>query len=118
MTKIDTSAYYIQIFEGRFYNEQEKKNPMILMFHNDGYFRNTSVLYPKANDIPKNSINYGGKFKITDNLIELEKFYPSRGGRTNYYLRKVRSGKIEGDKIIFDDGFSLLSIYEKRYELK
>ena len=91
---------------------------MVLMFHNDGYFKNTSLLYPKSNDISKNSINYGGKFEITDNLIELEKFYPSRGGRTNYYLRKIRHGKIEGDRIIFDDGFSLLSIYERRYELK
>ncbi|MFV0531378.1 MAG: hypothetical protein ACK5MD_08055 [Flavobacteriales bacterium] len=119
LIKIDTSAYYVQIFEGRYYNEQEKKNPMILIFHNDGYFKNTSVLYhSEFNKRPKNSIYYGGKFKLTDNLIELEKFYPSRGGSTNYYSRNIRRGKIEDDRIIFDDGFSLLTIYEKKYVLK
>lgn len=26
LRKIDTTAYYIQVFEGRYYNEDEKKN--------------------------------------------------------------------------------------------
>ena len=119
LIKIDTSAYYVEIFEGRYYNKQEKKNPRVLIFHKDGYFKSTSVLYhSEHNKRPKNSIYYGGKFKLTDNQIELETFYPSRGGQTNYFLRNIRRGKIEGDRIIFDDDFSLLTIYEKSYEFK
>ena len=119
LTKIDTSAYYVQIFEGRYYNEDERKNPSILIFHNDGFFKQTSALYHLKFDYRnKNSVYYGGKYRITENLIELEKFYPSQGGKTNYYSRKIRKGNIIGNRIIFDDGFSLLSIYEKRYELK
>jgi len=119
LTKIDTSAYYVQVFEGRYYNEHEIENPMVFIFHNDGYFKYTSVLkYLSSLDIPKNSINYGGKFKLTDSIIELEKFYPSRGGGTNYYSRKIRTGRIEGNRIVFDDGFSLFSVYEKRNKLK
>lgn len=119
LAKIDTSAYYVQVFEGRYYNEDEKKNPSILIFHNDGFFKQTSALYHLNYDYRnKNSVYYGGKYRITENLIELEKFYPSQGGKTNYYSRNIRKGNIVGDRIIFDDGFSLLSIYEKKYELK
>ena len=119
LTKIDTSAYYVQVFEGRYYNEDEKKNPMVMIFHSDGYFKQTSILYNSIlNDRNKNSVYYGGKYRITENLIELEKFYPSQGGKTNYYSRNIEKGKIVGDKIIFDDGFSSLSIYKKKTEMK
>lgn len=119
LTKIDTSAYYVQIFEGRYYNEDEKKNPSIFIFHSDGFFKRTSALNNLKFDYRnKNSIFYGGKYKITENLIELEEFHPSQGEKTNYYSRNIRKGNIVGDRIIFDDGFSLLSIYEKKYELK
>lgn len=117
LTKIDTTAFYVQMFEGRHYNEDERKNPSILIFHNDGFFNKTSALYYlKFNNRTKNSINYGGKYRIKEKLIELEEFYPSRGGKTNYYSRNIRKGEIVGNQIVFDDG--VLIIYEKKYELK
>lgn len=120
LIKIDTSASYVQIFEGRYYNEDEKKNPTTLIFHNDGFFKQIygASYFLKSSYRNKNSIYYGGKYRITDNLIELEKFYPSQGGKTNYYSRKIRKGELVGDRIIFDDGFSLLSIYEKKSQQK
>ncbi|MES2430962.1 MAG: hypothetical protein V4556_08495 [Bacteroidota bacterium] len=118
LIKIDTAAYYVQVFEGRYYNDDEKKNPRILIFHNDGFFKETSTLYylefPFRN---KNYVYYGGKYKITENRIELEQFFPSRGGNTDYYLRNLTKGNIDGDKIIFNNGPSLLIIYKKRYTL-
>lgn len=33
------SAYYVQVFEGRYYNEEEKKNPRIIIFHNDVFLK-------------------------------------------------------------------------------
>ena len=123
LTKIDTSAFYVQVFEDRFYNIDEKMNPMVLIFHKDGYFKRTLILSdPKFTDLDisqitdrnKNSVHYGGKYRITENLIELEIFYPSQGGKTSYYSRNIIKGNIVGDRIIFDEGSTLLSIYEKR----
>ena len=118
LTKIDTSAYYVQIFEGRYYNEDEKKRPSILIFHNDGFFKRSTVSsYLKSDSRNKNSVYYGGKYRITKNGIEFEEFYPSQGGRTNYYSRNIRKATIDGDRIIFEGKFSLFSIYKKKYEL-
>ena len=127
LTKIDTSAYYVQVFEGRYYNIDEKMNPIVLIFHNDGYFKRTIILSDskftdldnsQINERNKNSVHYGGKYRITGNLIELEVFYPSQGGKTNYYSRNIIKGNIVGDRIIFDEGANLLSIYEKKNEMK
>ena len=109
-TKIDTSAHYIQIFEGREYNESQKKHPATLIFHDDGSFQEF-IIEPYV--VNKDSIYYGGKYQITGDLIELEQFYPSRGGETNYYSRHIRQGQLVNDQIIFDDGFTLLTIFEK-----
>ena len=38
LIKIDASAYYVQIFEGRPYHNQDKKNPKVLFFQNHGYY--------------------------------------------------------------------------------
>lgn len=117
--KIDTTAYYIQVFEGRYYNETEKQNPKILIFHNDGFFKDGILSSFEKNDIhrTKNSIYYGGKYRIKENIVELEKFLPSTGGRTNYYVRNVSKGKIEGNKIIFDDKNSSFTVFVKRQKL-
>lgn len=32
----------------------------------------------------------------------MESFYPSTGGKTNYYVRKIIYGKIINDTIIFE----------------
>ncbi|WP_281631718.1 hypothetical protein [Flavobacterium luteolum] len=118
LKKIDTSAYYVQIFEGRYYNNGEKENPQILKFHNDGFFKKFMLIGIDKNvHRNKNSIYYGGKYKIKENIIQLEQFYPSTGGATNYYIRNVRKGKIDGNKIIFNSKNSLLTIFEKKQSL-
>ncbi|MDR6488861.1 hypothetical protein J2799_003396 [Chryseobacterium vietnamense] len=111
---IDTTAYYFQVFEGRFYNEDEMKNPKIMIFHNDGYFRETSRLsFEKFDEHRgKNSVYYGGKYKIKDNEIFIEEFRPASPGRTKWYIRRIIKGKIENNKIIFNEG--LVSVFEKR----
>lgn len=114
--KIDTTAYYVQIFEGRYYNENEIKNPRIIIFHNDGFFKNESLLYfgKHTKNRDKSSAYYGGKYKINGNLIQLEQFgkYP---GYKKWY-RRISEGKMEGDKIIFKDKNSV-TVFEKRKEL-
>ncbi|WP_033962357.1 hypothetical protein [Psychroserpens jangbogonensis] len=118
LIKIDTAAYYVQIFEGRYYNNDEKNNPQIWIFHSDGYFKKTySQYYLKYDSNNKNSTRYGGKYRIIESVIELEQFFPITGAKTNYYTRNITKGKIDGDKIIFDDGNSLITILEKKYKL-
>ena len=121
LTKIDTSAYYVQIFEGRFYNDSEKQNPSVIIFHNDGYFKSTSVKYYLKLSLAKrtkNSIYYGGKYQIENNIIELERFLPSKGGKTKYYSRNISKGNIDRNKIIFDDGQFPIIVYERKYKLE
>jgi hypothetical protein len=118
--KIDTSVYYVQIFEGRYYNEDEMNNPMVLKFHNDGYFKHSSVkYYNRFSYRTKNTIWYGGKYWIYENKIELESFAPSKGGKTKVYGKLFETGRFENDKIIFDDknNKTLISVYKKNKNL-
>ncbi|WP_238707484.1 hypothetical protein [Chryseobacterium viscerum] len=114
LKKIDTKAYYIQVFEGRYYNEEEMKNPRIIIFHNDGFFKNESLMYFGKLDEhrEKNSVYYGGKYKIKNNEIFIEEFLPASQGRTKWYTKRITKGKIENNKIIFNEG--LVSVFEKR----
>jgi len=114
LNKIDTSAYYIQIFEYGYYNENEKRNPKLIIFHNDGFFKDESLLYFGKFDEHrnKNSIYYGGKYQIVDNTILMERFLFASVAIKNY-IRVITPGKIEGNKIIFKDKNSV-TIFEKR----
>ncbi|ODS89091.1 MAG: hypothetical protein ABS44_05730 [Chryseobacterium sp. SCN 40-13] len=116
LKKIDTTAYYIQVFPDNLDREEIKKNPRIIIFHNDGFFKNESLLYFGKFDQHrgKNSVYYGGKYRINGNIIQLEQFgkYP---GYKKWY-RRISEGKMEGDKIIFKDKNSV-TVFEKRKEL-
>ncbi|WP_181416092.1 hypothetical protein [Chryseobacterium sp. CBTAP 102] len=116
LKKIDTTAYYVQIFEDQYHNENEVKNPTIIIFHDDGYFRETSLLaFGKFDEHRgKNSVYYGGKYKIKNNNIQLEQFGNSPDSK-NWYTRYITKGKIENNKIIFNEG--LVSVFEKRKNL-
>lgn len=117
LKRIDTTAYYVQVFEGRYYNEEEMKNPRIIIFHNDGFFKNESLMYfGKFNEHRgKNSVYYGGKYRIKNNEIFIEEFLPASQGKTQWYTRRITNGKIDGNKIIFNEG--LVSVFEKRKNL-
>lgn len=117
LRKIDTTAYYVQVFEGRYYNENEKKNPRIIIFHNDGFFKSESLLYFGKFDEyrGKNSIAYGGKYKINGSEILTERFLFA-SAIAKKYIRVITKGKIEGDRIIFTNK-NLITIFEKRISL-
>jgi hypothetical protein len=118
LQKVGIEAYYVQVFEGRYYNDDEKKNPGILIFHNDGFFKIESLLYFGNFDDhrSKNSIYYGGKWRIIGNTIELEEFYPT-APTGNWYTRKIVIGSIIGDKIVFKNRMYRNNVYEKRTTL-
>ena len=118
LQKIDTASYYIQNFPIGFDREDLVKNPRIIIFHNDGFFKRESLLYYGYHDKnrDKNSVYYGGKYKILDDEIYLEEFYPLRGDYTKYYTREISKGKIEGDKIVFKDKNDV-TIFEKKNSL-
>ena len=111
--KIDTTAYYIQQFPVDFDREDLVKNPRLIIFHNDGFFKNESLLYFGKFDEHrgKNSVYYGGKYRINGNIIQMEQFgqYP---GYKKFY-KWISEGKIEGDKIIFREN-NYTTIFEKR----
>ena len=53
----------------------------------------------------ENSVYYGGKFLIEKEYIKMESFYPSREGKTNWYIKEISTGIIQNDTIritIFD----------------
>ena len=117
---IDTTSFYVQIFEGRYYNDEEKANPFFYKFHSDGYFKQSSIKYDdNFRYRTKNSLYYGGKYRIIGNTIELEYFVPSRGSRTNIFGRAIEKGRLENGKIYFDnkENNSLFSVYEKKSSL-
>ncbi len=114
LKKIDTTSFYVQIFEGRYYNEEEKANPRALKFHNDGYFRTWSVKYPNVGKFtPRNSPYYGGKYRVIENTIYMEKFLPSVGGETSIFIRDIKKGRIVDDKIYIGG-----DAYQKKDSLK
>ena len=121
LKKIDTAAYYVQIFEGRYYNEGEISNPIALKFHNDGYFKRSSVKnYNRFSYRTKEMIWYGGKYKIYGDNIELEEFAPSTGSKTKIFTRLIKKGRIDGDKVIFEDknNNTLVSVYQKKQKIE
>ena len=84
---IDTTSLYVQIFDVLDSNEQDRTNPMILQFHNDGYFKEDSYLYYGNFNYKRNkkSAAYGGKYYLSKNSIFVESFYPTSGSKTKYY---------------------------------
>lgn len=114
-SKIDTAALYMQVFEGRYYNDTEKQNPEIIIFYSDGFFEQTLPrLYDKNKEPDRRSL-YGGRYKVNGNVLQTESFTPSRGGNTKYWNRFFQKAKIEGDRIIFaETNHSSLSVYKKQ----
>jgi len=98
---IDTSKFYIQVFDINASNETERNNPKILKFHANGYFKCDSKLFYGKFDAQRhiNSSYYGGKFYIEKSKLYLEQFYPSQGGETNYYVKEISNGIIKNDTI-------------------
>lgn len=103
LKRIDTTSLYVQISD----NDIELKNPRIIIFHNDGYFKKSSLNYFEKFDEHRNkkSVYYGGKYKINNDEILIENFIPSSpiGKR---YLKKIIPGRISEDynEITFDFG--------------
>ncbi|MGV1011812.1 MAG: hypothetical protein ACOYBS_05130 [Flavobacterium sp.] len=115
---IDTTSLYIQIFEFKNSNETERNNPKILKFHSDGYFKTDSKLFYGKFDTQrhKNSSYYGGKFYIDESKLYLEQFYPSRGDKTNNYVKEISNGNIKNDTITLIMFGNNEKYVKKRYE--
>ena len=84
------------------------KNPRIIIFHKNGFFKNESLMYFGKFEI------HVGKYRIKNNNIQLEQFGNSPDSK-NWYTRYITKGKIENNKIIFNEG--LVSVFEKRKNL-
>ena len=114
---IDTTAFYVQVFEGRYYNDSEMKYKQVFKFHKNGQFYWTII--NSKNEIPKTfskkSINYGGRYRMNGNNIELERFLPNSGGATNYFIRQIQKARIENGKLIDHNG--LITVCEKKNTL-
>ena len=115
---IDTSKFYVQIFDINSSNETERENPNIIKFHSDGYFKLESKLFfGKYDRIRfKNSVGYGGKFYLEKDKIYLEKFYPSKGGKTQYFVKLISDCLIKGDTL-FVDNKEKKEVYVKRNKI-
>lgn len=98
-SKIDTLGVY-RTFEKYSYDWSAKE--IFLEFKNNGYFIQYSNLSKHIKDsMSKKHVYRGGKYFINDDTILLEEFLPSEGGKTNYYIRQIKKGKIIGETIIF-----------------
>ena len=99
--KIDTTILYVQIFDSES-NDEERANPRLMKFHNDGYFQSRSRrTIGKDLDIyrTKKSQHYGGKYYLDKDAIFIEAFYPTTGGKSSNYTREISKGRIYGDTI-------------------
>lgn len=99
--KIDTTALYVRL------DVIHSDNPEILIFHNDGFYESQRKKFFRKfeKNRKKNSVYYGGKFLIEKEYIKMESFYPSREGKTNWYIKEISTGIIQNDTIritIFD----------------
>lgn len=106
---IDTTSIYLEIVSD--VESQEKKdNPEIILFHNDGFYERKSkkYFYESFSNRKKESVYYGGKFILDHNNLKLEKFYPSSGGKTNYYVKEVSEGSVRNDSVF-------LTIFRAKY---
>jgi hypothetical protein len=115
---LDTVAYYVQVFEGRYYNETEREVTIVLQFHSDGFYTSglASTIKTRAPHHPRNAIGYGGRYQIAGTEITLERFLPLKGGETNFFTRDYSKGTIKGNRLIFDAATMPL-VLEKRYQL-
>ena len=100
---IDTNSYYIETFQGLDSNEGKRSNPMIFRFHSDGYFKKDSYLHFGKFDKERNkkSAYYGGKYRLEDNIIFMESFYPT-SAKSNRFVKVISKGIIKNDTIIID----------------
>ena len=115
LLKIDTTAYYIEVSK---YNNHVE-NPLILNFHNDGYFKRNSLKYYGNFDKKrhKNSVHYGGKYKIINSEIFFESFLPA-SSLNKRYIKKIVKGKLEENgKILLIDYGDYIKCFEKIYKL-
>jgi hypothetical protein len=101
---IDTTSYYIETFQGLDSNDGQRANPRIYKFLKDGYYKEDSYLYFRKFDKERNkkSVYYGGKYKLDNNIIFMESFYPISGGKTNRYSKIISKGIIKNDTIYID----------------
>lgn len=119
LKRLDTKAYYVQTFLGRCHNRDEMKVRAVMQFDKDGYFKKRYLHDFKfsPNKINKNDIDYGGKYKINDNNLLFEEFYPTSGGKTDYFKRVIQKGKLINDFMIIGDNQYTKVIYKKMYQL-
>lgn len=96
---IDTTSYYLELVDALYSKDD---NPSILIFHNDGTFEIKSKKYFNnfKKKRTKQSVFYGGRFVLHNNELKIESFYPSSGGKTNYYEKKISTGVVKNDTII------------------
>ncbi len=114
---IDTNLYYIETFQGLDSNEGQRANPMIYKFHSDGYFKEDSYLHFGEFDKErnKNSVYYGGKYKLEGNIIFMESFYPTSGSKSNRYSKVISKGVVKNDTIIIDFFGTIHKYVKKSY---
>lgn len=111
---IDTTCLYLQLLP---YNSSisEKENSGIMIFHNDGTYESRSKKYFNIS-YKKSSVYYGGKFILDGNTLEIQSFYPSSGGKTNYFDRVICQGKINNDTVVIKIFNHNRVFLKKRYE--
>jgi hypothetical protein len=97
---IDTTALYLQIFDIWSSNAEERSNPKIMKFEQNGFFKEDSFKsYQKFSKIRTHqSVHYGGRFYLEGNNLFTEEFYPN-GQVSQRYVRTKNTGIIKGDTI-------------------
>jgi hypothetical protein len=114
---LDTTALYVELVS-KFSSDYIKENPMILMFHNDGFFveRSKKYFFNFIEEEEKYPGYYKGRFSLEENKIKMESFYPSTDGKTNRYKKVISDGEIHGDTISIEIFKSQHKYIKRSYE--
>ncbi len=97
---IDTTSLYVQIFELSKSNEDERRNPRIYEFHNDGFYKINGLKYFfKFDSVQNKKSAYYGRYEVSGHNIKMEQFYPASGSTDRYFNRVVSYGTIVNDTL-------------------
>ena len=95
---IDTTKLYSEVSYYVANKEFVNRKLTSLKFNGDGTLR----VFSRNNELEKN-INYMEfKFALTGDKLQVEGFFPSKGGKTKLYTRELSNGYVNGNTIVIN----------------
>lgn len=95
---LDTTKIYHEV--SYYHNNKEFVNKTLtsLKFNGDG----TLHIFRKSNTLDKSNNYIEHRFVIDGDKLQIEGFFPSKGGKTKLYTRELSHGYINGNNVVIN----------------